>query len=48
MSTSQNISHTNEMLVEFKQRIAQLEEQSEKLQEEIRLMEQFYDRIDDL
>ena len=48
MSASQNISHTNEMLAELKQRISQLEEQSEKLQEEIRLMEQFYDRIDDL
>jgi TolA-binding protein len=52
MSTSQNISHTNVMLAEFKekqeQRITQLEQQVLRLQEEIHLLQEFYDRIDDL
>jgi polyhydroxyalkanoate synthesis regulator phasin len=52
MSTSQNISHTNTLLAEFKfkqeQRITQLERQVAQLQEEIRLIQEFHDRIDDL
>jgi hypothetical protein len=52
MSTSQNILHTNSMLADFKemqqQRITKLETQVAQLQEEIRLIEKFYDRIDDL
>jgi hypothetical protein len=52
MSTSNNIAHTNVMLADFKQqqqqRITQLEVQVEQLQEEIRLIEKFHDRLDDL
>jgi Tfp pilus assembly protein PilN len=47
-----NISHTNSMLTDFKQtqeqRIVQLEKQVAQLQEEIRLIQEFHDRIDDL
>jgi hypothetical protein len=52
MSTSQNILHTNSMLADFKQiqeqRITKLEAQVAQLQEEIRLIEEFNDRIYDL
>jgi predicted ATP-binding protein involved in virulence len=52
MSISQNILHTNSMLADFKQtqeqRIVQLEKQVAQLQEEIRLIQEFHDRIDDL
>ena len=52
MSTSNNIQHSNVMLAELKsqqaQRITQLETQVAQLQEEIRLMKEFHDRLDDL
>ena len=52
MSTTNNVQHTNSMLAELKsqqaQRITQLETQVAQLQEEIRLMKEFHDRLDDL
>jgi polyhydroxyalkanoate synthesis regulator phasin len=52
MSTSQNISHSNSLLMNLKQqqqeRIDFLENQVKQLQEEIRLILEFHDRIDDL
>jgi len=52
MSTSQNISHSNSMIADLKQqqkeKIEELELKVTQLQEEIRLIQEFHDRIDDL
>lgn len=48
MSTSNNIQHSNLLLADLKRHINELESEVAQLQEEIRLMKEFHDRLDDL
>lgn len=52
MATTQNVAHSNSMLAEYKQqyqeKIRQLESKIESLQQELRIICEFNDRLDDL
>lgn len=48
MSTTNNVQHSNLLLADLKRHINELETEVEQLQEEIRLMREFHDRLDDL
>ena len=48
MSTTNNVQHSNLLLADLKRHINELESQVAELQEEIRLMREFHDRLDDL
>lgn len=48
MSTTNNVQHSNLLLADLKRHINELETQVSQLQEEIRLMREFHDRLDDL
>lgn len=48
MSTTNNVQHSNLLLADLKRHINELETEVKQLQEEIRLMREFHDRLDDL